>query len=244
MDIFPWRVRKEKNLLDHVAENCAGQMQSYSSKCVRHYDYNDCAKYHFHNWLRSNWEIWWLEFFPLEMLKKKSVEALNRGQYRANAELSFEMGSTLSLQWLCKIPLSQLTSFQLRNLIAGVFPLETYKKKSVGPRSRGQCRANAELSFEMGSTLSLQGLCKIPLSQLTSFQLRDLMTGSFPLETHKKKSVEARSRGQCRANAELSFEIGSTLSLQWLWKIPLSQLTSFQLRDLMTGSFPLDTNKK
>ena len=27
------------------------------------------------------------------------------------------------------------------------------------------------LSFEMGSTLSLQGLCKIPLSQLTSFQL-------------------------------------------------------------------------
>ena len=30
----------------------------------------------------------------------------------------------------------------------------------------------------------------------------------------KKKSVEARSRGQCRANAELSFQIGSSLSLQ------------------------------
>ena len=95
------------------------------------------------------------------------------------------------------------------------------------PRSRRQYRTHAELSFEMGSTLSLQGLCKIPLSQLTSFQLRDLMTGSFPLETNKKKSVEARSRGQCRANAELSFEIGSKLSLQWLWKIPFSQLTSF-----------------
>ena len=38
--------------------------------------------------------------------------------------------------------------------------------------------------------------------------------GVFPLETQKKKSVEARSRGQCRANAELSFEIGSTLSLK------------------------------
>ena len=128
--------------------------------------------------------------------------------------------------------------------MTGRFPLEMLKKKSVETLSRGQCRANAELSFEMGSTLSLQRLCKIPLSQLTSFQLRDLMTGSFPLETHKKKSVEARSRGQCRANAELSFEMGSTLSLQGLCKIPLSQLPSFQLRDLMAGSFPLKTEKK
>ena len=30
------------------------------------------------------------------------------------------------------------------------------EKKTVGPRSRGQCRANAELSFEIGSKLSLQ----------------------------------------------------------------------------------------
>ena len=37
--------------------------------------------------------------FPLgDANKKKSVEALSRGQYRANAELSFQMGSTLSLQ--------------------------------------------------------------------------------------------------------------------------------------------------
>jgi hypothetical protein len=79
----------------------------------------------------------------------------------------------------------------------------------------------------MRSTLSLQGLCKITLSQLNSFQLRDLMTGSFPLETNKKKIVEARSREHCRVNAELSFEIGSKISLQWLWKLPFSQLTSF-----------------
>ena len=36
------------------------------------------------------------------------------------------------------------------------FPLGDAEKKSVGPRSRGQCRANAELFFEIGSTLSLQ----------------------------------------------------------------------------------------
>ena len=35
--------------------------------------------------------------FPLEMLKKKSVEALSTGQYRANAELSFELGSAYAL---------------------------------------------------------------------------------------------------------------------------------------------------
>ena len=69
-----------------------------------------------------------------------------------------------------------------------IFPLgDAEKKKTVEPSSWWQCRANAELSFEMGSTLSLQWLCKIPFSQLTSFQLRDLMTGVFPLETQKKK---------------------------------------------------------
>jgi len=44
--------------------------------------------------------------------------------------------------------------------------------------------------------------------------MRDLMTGHFHLEMLKKKSVEALSRGQCMANAELSFEMGSTVSLQ------------------------------
>jgi hypothetical protein len=104
----------------------------------------------------------------------------------------------------------------MRDLMVGFFPLETQqkKKKFFGPRSRGQCRANAELSFEIGSTLSLKLLCKLPLSQLTSFQMRDLRVEVFPLETQKKKSVGLRSRGRCRVNAELSFEIGSTLSLQ------------------------------
>ena len=110
------------------------------------------------------------------------------------------MGSTLSLQWLCKIPFSQPTSFQLTVLIAGRFPMERQKKKSVEPRSREKCRANLELSFGLGSTLSLQWLCKIPFSQLTLFQLTVLIAGRFPLERQKKKSVETRySAGQIQS---------------------------------------------
>ena len=87
----------------------------------------------------------------------------------AYAQLNVCTCSTGSVQWLCKIPFSQVTSFKWWDLMAGVFPLETHKKNTVEPSSRGQCWANADLFFEMGSTLSLQWLCKIPFSQLASF---------------------------------------------------------------------------
>ena len=109
--------------------------------------------------------------FPLEgEAEKKSVETRSREQCRANSELSFEMGSTLSLQWLCKIPFSQLTSFEVKVLIAERFHLERQEKKSVEPRSREQSRANSELSFELGSKLSLQWFCKIPFSEPSYFE--------------------------------------------------------------------------
>jgi hypothetical protein len=53
-------------------------------------------------------------------------------------------------------------------------------------RSRRQCRTHAELSFEMGSTLSLQGLCKIPLSQLT-VPIERFDDWKFPLGDKQKK---------------------------------------------------------
>ena len=160
--------------------------------------------------------------FPLEMQKKKSVEPLSRDleQCRANSELSFEMSLTLSLQWLCKGPFSQLTSFQLvvlLVLIAGRFPLER-QKKTVEPRSREQCRTNSELSFGLGSTLSLQWLCKIPFSQLTSFQLTVLIAGRFPLERQKKKNLLNRVAGICNI----------PFPQQWFCKIPFPQLTLYK----------------
>ena len=39
-------------------------------------------------------------------------------------------------------------------------------------------------------------------------------TCTFPFGEAEKKNVEARSRDQCRAISELSFELGSSLSLQ------------------------------
>ena len=57
LDVSPWRARK-KNLLNRVAGNSAGQFQSYPSNWVQHYHCNDCAKHHFHNYLRSNWQFW------------------------------------------------------------------------------------------------------------------------------------------------------------------------------------------
>ena len=46
---FPLGDAAKKKLLNRLAGDSAGQMQSYPSKWVRHYHFNDCAKYHFHN---------------------------------------------------------------------------------------------------------------------------------------------------------------------------------------------------
>ena len=46
---FPLGEAEKKNMLNRITGNSAGQIQSYPSKWVRNYHYNDCAKYHFHN---------------------------------------------------------------------------------------------------------------------------------------------------------------------------------------------------
>ena len=60
----------------------------------------------------------------------------------------------------------------------------------------------------------------------------------------EKKSVEPCSREQSRANSELFFELGSTLSLQWLFKIPSSELTYFGLKVLIAERVSLEARKK
>jgi len=75
-------------------------------------------------------QIWWLEYFPwtCKKKKKKKYYPRSRRQYRTHAELSFEMGSTLSLQGLCKIPLSQLT-VPIERFDDWKFPLGDKQKK-------------------------------------------------------------------------------------------------------------------
>ena len=143
-----------------------------------------------------------------------------QGKFRVILRNWFNIIATMSVQ-NTTFPANFLPNVRFDGLILSLG--DEANKKSVGLRSRGRCRVNAELSFEIGSTLSLQWLCKIPLSQLTLFQLGYFMTGRFPLEMLKKKSVEALNRIQCRAEKKIVLKI----SLQWLWKLPFSQLTSF-----------------
>ena len=70
------------------------------------------------------------------------------------------------------------------------FPLGEAEKKTVEARSGDQCRAISELSFELGSSLSLQRLCKIPLSHLSLFEMSDLVPARFPLERQKKNLLK------------------------------------------------------
>ena len=51
---FPLGEEGKKNLLNLVAGNRAEQIQSYLLNLVRHYHYDDSAKYHFQNQVISN----------------------------------------------------------------------------------------------------------------------------------------------------------------------------------------------
>ena len=94
--------------------------------------------------------------------------------------------------------------------------------------------------FEINTTM----LCKKPFSELTYFELKVLIAGRVPLKRQEKKSVQPHSREQCRANSELSFELSLKLSLQWLCKIPFSEITYFELKVLIAGCVPLERQKK
>ena len=88
---------------------------------------------------------------------------------------------------------------------------------SIEHRSWGQSRAYTDLSFELGSTLPLQWLCKMAFLEPTYFELEVWIDDRVPEEPEKrrnKKSVERRSMEQSIAYSELLFKLGSTLSLQ------------------------------
>ena len=76
---------------------------------------------------------------------------------------------------------------------------------------QGKCRVILRNGFDIITTRFVQNT-----TFTTNFVPIERFDGwKFPLgDEQKKKNVQVRSRGQCRANAELSFEIGSKLSLQ------------------------------
>ena len=73
-------------------------------------------------------------------LKKYSVDCRSKKQRRAFSELYFKLDLALWLQWFCKRPFPDLTSFDLKVLIAECVTLESHKKKCVECRSKEQRR--------------------------------------------------------------------------------------------------------
>ena len=95
---FPFGDEQKKKLLKRVAGNSAGLFHSYPSNWVRHYHSKDCAKYHFLQLPLFELSDFIPARFSLERQEKNFVEARSRDQCRAISEVSFELGSSLSLQ--------------------------------------------------------------------------------------------------------------------------------------------------
>ena len=103
--------------------------------------------------------------------RSESCERTSNGQQKVDKSCNWKSvsGEPLSAIATCfwkieravwssgNIPFTVLTSFNLKVVIAERVTLESQKKKkSVQPRSREQSTAYSEVSFELGSSLSLQ----------------------------------------------------------------------------------------
>ena len=141
--VLLWRATK-KNLLNVAAKNIEEHVQSYISNWLWHYDCNDSAKYHFQIQLILNWKFWELSVSLRRATQKRLLNVAAKEQWIAFSELSFELALALWLQWSCKIPFPDSTSFDLKVLISECVTLESHKTKQ-----------KSELSFELVSMFSL-----------------------------------------------------------------------------------------
>ena len=88
------------------------------------------------------------------MVEKKSWKSVNGKPFPAIATCFWKIERAV---WSSgNIPFTVLTSFNFKVVIAERITMESQKKKSGEPRSREQRTAYSELSFELGSRLSLQ----------------------------------------------------------------------------------------
>ena len=63
--------------------------------------------------------------------KKKTVECCSKEQRSPFSEVPFEWTLALWLQWFCKIPFPDWTSFELKVLIAECVTLESHRQKKL-----------------------------------------------------------------------------------------------------------------
>ena len=126
------------------------------------------------------------ERLPMESQKKNcwtSQQGTEQSIFRVIFWTRFDIITTMILQNNNFIT----NFFWIESFDCWTFPLGEPETKIVEPRSREQSRANSELSFRLGSPLSLQWFCEIPFSEPTSFKLKVLLAERVPLESQKKK---------------------------------------------------------
>ena len=164
----------------------------------------------------SRFNLFWIESFDSWVCYygetwKKSVERRSKKQRSPFSELSFELTLTLWIQWFCKIPFQDLTSFELKVLIVQCATLESQKKKSVECQSKENGRAFSEFSFKLALPLWLQWFCKIPFPDSTSFELNVLIAECVNLESHKKEICWVMQQGTEISIFRVIFQIGFSI---------------------------------
>ena len=82
--------------------------------------------------------------------QKKSADCRSKEQRRAFSELSFELALALWLQWFCKIPFPDSTSFELKVLIAECVTVESHEKKICWLSQQGTEKSIFRVIFRIG----------------------------------------------------------------------------------------------
>ena len=135
----------------------------------------------------------------------------------------------------------RINLFQIQCFESLTCSLEEPKKKSVEPHSREQNRAYLELSFEYRFGIITPVILQNIIFADSLLRIENFNCWMCPFGEPKKKSVEPRSRKHSGAYSELSFELGSTLSLQWFCKIAFSELAYIKLKVLVAERVPLES---
>ena len=132
---------------------------------------------------------WWT--YPFGEPKKKSVEPRSRKHFGAYSELSFELGSTLSLQWFCKIAFSELAYFELKVLFAERVPLESQEKKICWTSQQGTEQSIFRVIFWIRFDIIATMILINNLFTTNLFRIESFWSWPCPLgcQTKKKKSV-------------------------------------------------------
>ena len=154
------------------------------------------------------------------MVEKKSWKSVNGKPFPAIATCFWKIERAV---WSSgNIPFTVLTSFNFKVVIAERITMESQKKEIWWTSQQGTENSIFRVIFRIRFEVITTMIVKITIFIADFFKIQSSDSPTPTMESQKKKSVEPRSREQSTAYSELSFELGSRLSLWWLCKLPLS----------------------